>query len=86
MIWTAKPIKHKKENRIAVYFEKNVELIKRIKQVEGSRWSQQKSVWHIPDTPENRERFKIEPIANSLPSSEGSSYRKIYSMAIVQEI
>ncbi|RYJ50915.1 integrase [Flavobacterium petrolei] len=71
MTWTAKPIKHKGENRIAVYFEKNEDLIARIKQIEGARWSQQKTVWHLPDTIENRERFKIEPLKNSLPSPEG---------------
>jgi integrase/recombinase XerD len=71
MTWTAKPIKHKGENRIAVYFEKNQDLIARIKQIEGARWSQQKTVWHLPDTIENRERFKIEPLKNSLPSAEG---------------
>ena len=71
MTWAAKLIKHKSENRIAVYFEKNQDLIARIKQIEGARWSQQKTVWHIPDTIENRERFNIEPIANSLPSAEG---------------
>ncbi|RKS95659.1 integrase/recombinase XerD [Flavobacterium limicola] len=71
MTWTAKPIKHKGESRIAVYFEKNQDLIARIKQVAGARWSQQKTVWHLPDTIENRERFKIEPLKNSLPSAEG---------------
>ncbi|TDE52897.1 site-specific tyrosine recombinase/integron integrase [Flavobacterium sp. GT3P67] len=71
MTWAAKLIKHKSENRIAVYFEKNQDLIARIKQIEGARWSQQKTVWHIPDTIENRERFKIESLANSLPSPEG---------------
>ena len=71
MTWAAKLIKHKNENRIAVYFEKNQDLIARIKQIEGARWSQQKTVWHLPDTTENRERFKIEPLANSLPSPEG---------------
>ena len=70
MTWAAKLIKHNSENRIAVYFEKNQELIARIKQIEGARWSQQKTVWHLPDTIENRERFKIEPLANSLPSME----------------
>ncbi|MDI5894412.1 tyrosine-type recombinase/integrase [Flavobacterium algoritolerans] len=71
MIWAAKLIKHNSENRIAVYFEKNQDLIARIKQIEGARWSQQKTVWHIPDTIENRERFKIKPLANLIPSPEG---------------
>lgn len=73
MIWTAKPIKHKNQNRIAVYFEKKIDLIERIKQIEGSRWSHQKSVWHIPDTEENRIRFKISPLINSQPSTEGTA-------------
>ena len=71
MTWAAKLIKHNSENRIAIYFEKNQDLIARIKQIEGARWSQQKTVWHLPDTEENRVRFNIAPPANSLPSAEG---------------
>ncbi|TDD75625.1 tyrosine-type recombinase/integrase [Flavobacterium caseinilyticum] len=70
MTWSAKLIKHNSESRIAVYFEKNQDLIARIKQIEGARWSQQKTVWHLPDTTENRERFNIELHSNSLPSAE----------------
>jgi len=40
-------------------FRKNAELIARIKRLEGSRWSQSLGVWHLPDTEENRIRFKI---------------------------
>lgn len=71
MNWNAKIITHNKEKRIAVYFEKNAELIARIKLVEGSRWSQTLGVWHIPDTDENRIRFKITPISQTIPSAEG---------------
>jgi integrase/recombinase XerD len=59
MKWTAQVITHQKEKRIAVFFEKNPELIARIKQLAGARWSQSKKVWHIPDNDENRIRFKI---------------------------
>jgi integrase/recombinase XerD len=69
MIWNAKIISHKGLCRIAVYFEKNETLINRIKQLEGSRWSQTLQVWHVPDTMENRIRYKIE--SASIPSSEG---------------
>ena len=51
--------------------KKNQDLIARIKQIEGARWSQQKTVWHLPDTQENRLRFNIAPPENSLPASEG---------------
>ena len=71
MKWKAKIITHRKEKRIAVFFEKNAELIARIKIVAGSRWSQTLGVWHIPDTEENRVRFKIAPVSYSLPSTEG---------------
>jgi integrase/recombinase XerD len=71
MIWTAKPITHRGENRIAIYFEKNADWIARIKQIDGARWSQEKTVWHIPDTEENRERFRIAPLSYSYPSAEG---------------
>ncbi|TDD97505.1 tyrosine-type recombinase/integrase [Flavobacterium cellulosilyticum] len=59
MNWEAKIITHKGSKRIAVYFEKNIELIARIKQLEGARWSQSLVAWHLPDTDENRVRFRI---------------------------
>jgi integrase/recombinase XerD len=68
MKWHAKIIQHHKENRIAVIFEKDPELTSRIKTVLGSRWSQSKQLWHVPDNLENRIRFKIE--AAPLPSIE----------------
>lgn len=71
MKWTAKLLVHKKEKRIAVFFEKNPDLIARIKQLEDARWSQSQKVWHLPDTDENRIRFKIHRVASSLPSIEG---------------
>ena len=71
MNWTAKAIKHRQEARIAVYFEKNADLIARIKQLEGSRWSQSLGVWHIPDTEENRVRFNLALAGSFLPSEEG---------------
>jgi integrase/recombinase XerD len=71
MNWEAKIISHRGSKRIAVYFEKNAEWIARIKQLEGSRWSQTLGVWHLPDTEENRIRFKLTPLSHSIPSSEG---------------
>ncbi|KFC60292.1 hypothetical protein [Flavobacterium gilvum] len=79
MQWNAKIITHKKEKRIAVYFEKNAEWIARIKNVAGSRWSQTLGLWHIPNTEENRIRFKLTPYRTqsrqekALPKSKNSS-------------
>lgn len=58
-IWEAKLAKHRGEERIAVYFKKDPELIARIKKLEGARWSPNLMAWHLPDTEENRVRFKI---------------------------
>ena len=71
MKWESKLIKHKGTVRIAIIFEKNAELIARIKTVEGSRWSQSMGVWHLPDTEENRIRFKILLHFQTVPSAEG---------------
>jgi len=59
MKWEAKIISHKSQSRIAIIFERSQVLISRIMQVEGSKWSQTKKLWHIPDTEENRVRFGI---------------------------
>jgi len=71
MVWEAKTLTHKKEKRIAIYFKKDADLIARIKQIDGARWSQTLSAWHLPDTEENRIRFKIAPLSHSIPSLEG---------------
>lgn len=76
MKWEAKLIVHQKESRIGVYFEKNSQLIERIKKLDGARWSQSKKVWHLPDTPENRERFKIIVQQQQVPSAEGIVHLK----------
>lgn len=68
MNWSAKIVTHRAEKRIAVYFEKNEELIARIKKIEDSRWSQSMGFWHVPNTLENQIRFKI---TVRLPSAEG---------------
>jgi len=44
MNWSSKLIHHRNEMRIAVYFEKNAQLIERIKQFEGAAWSQSRKV------------------------------------------
>lgn len=64
MDWRAAPIKHRGENRIAVYFEKNAEWIARIKKLENVKWSATLKAWHLPDNDENRKRFKLDPTLN----------------------
>ena len=71
MKWESKLIKHNGIVRIALVFEKDAELIARVKLIEGSRWSQSMGVWHLPDTEENRIRFKIPLHQQTVPSEEG---------------
>ena len=71
MSFKAKPILHKGKPRIAVYFEKNEILIRRIKTFEDAKWSASNKYWHLPDTEANRLHFKL-PLANTLvPNTEG---------------
>jgi integrase/recombinase XerD len=58
--WEAKLVKHKSENRIAIYFEKNEAAIKRIKLLEGARWSVSLKAWHLPDNATYRLQFGLE--------------------------
>ena len=71
MKWESKIIRHRGESRIAVYFEKNYDLIDRIKKIEGARWSHELRLWHLPDIMENRIRFQIPTLLNCMPSAEG---------------
>jgi len=71
MNWSAKIISHKGEKRIAVYFEKNKDLIERIKKLEGSRWSQSLKVWHLPNTEKYRNQFQIIFPETKLINEEG---------------
>jgi site-specific recombinase XerD len=71
MKWEAKVIKHRKESRIAVYFEKNVELMARIKKLEGVLWSYTIGAWHLPDTEEYRQQFGLVLHVDTIPSDEG---------------
>ena len=71
MNWKAKTILYKNTTRIAVYIEKNKELIDKIKTFTDARWSPSERYWHLPDTETNRLHFKI-PLARTLvPNSEG---------------
>jgi integrase/recombinase XerD len=60
MKWKAEVIKYKGENRIAVYFERNPDIILRIKKLEDARWSYHLMAWHLPDNQVNRDRFHLE--------------------------
>lgn len=58
-MYKAKLITHNGKNRIAVAFEKNQELINRFKKLDGAKWSSTLKTWHLPDTEEYRQKFKL---------------------------
>ena len=70
MEWKAKLISHRSENRIVVYFKSNSELVTRIKSIAGATWSQTLFAWHVPDTEENRFRFKIVELPSKIPTED----------------
>lgn len=59
--WTANLVKLQKVRWIAVYFPNHPKWIARIKKYHGARWERSLRAWLIPDLPENRRIFKIEP-------------------------
>ena len=71
MKWEAKIVTHRGEKRIAVYFDKNIELISRIKHLVGSRWSNSLKFWHLPDTEDYRKQFGLVLHVATIPSEEG---------------
>lgn len=75
-MYTAKPIIHKGKKRISVQFENTTELINRFRKLEGARWSSSLKTWHLPDTREYRELFKLEQASNLYLSIENQTYLK----------
>ena len=71
MKWEAKIVTHRGEKRIAVYFDKNIELISRIKHLVGLRWSNSLKFWHLPDTEDYRKQFGLVLHVATIPSEEG---------------
>ncbi len=49
-----KLVKHKGENRIAVFCEKNSAIEQKIMGLAGRKWSATLRAWHLPDTPDMR--------------------------------
>jgi len=86
MQWEAKMIKHRNEKRIAVFFEKNADLILRIKKLDGVRWSQTLKAWHLPDTNENRIRFKIAENEGKSALSQIKQVNQLILKRFIEEI
>lgn len=72
-MYRARLIKHKGENRIAVYFENKAELIAGFKKLKGAKWSATLRVWHLPDTEESRQKFKLEIGENTTSENQLST-------------
>ena len=70
MTWKTQLITHRGENRIGIIFEKDAELIRKVKLMVGAKWSQTLRLWHVPDTPGNRQILHIQPTP---PNNETSS-------------
>jgi integrase/recombinase XerD len=78
--YTAALITHKGQKRIAVRFTNTPALNARIKKVEGVQWSQTLKAWHVPDTAENRLKFKIEKPLAAVAAKAANTYNEIESV------
>jgi integrase/recombinase XerD len=78
MKWKATLLTHRGEKRIAVYFEKNKELIARIKKLNHVQWSATLGAWHLPDTDEYRLQFKLEKrfVQNTTHTAKIKSFKR----------
>lgn len=74
-MYTAKPIIHRGQARIAVNFERKPELIARFKALEGAKWSATLKTWHLPDTPAYRQMFKLTPLVATSAPTPGKTER-----------
>lgn len=63
-------IQHRNQDRIALFFRYDKELIMKVRKIKGANWSATKNCWHIPDTKENRQRFNIAINSNKKLSIE----------------
>ncbi len=70
MKWTAQPIIHKNESRIALHFEFSKDANMRVRNLAGVKWSNSLKAWHLPDNEEYRKRFKLTP-TTLLPAVSG---------------
>jgi site-specific recombinase XerD len=52
-------INHRGESRIKIQFEKSAELIRKVKSIEGRKWSQTKKCWHLPYSSESFQKIKL---------------------------
>ena len=69
-MYEAKQIVHKGQKRISVKFANKPELIERFRKLGGAQWSATLKCWHIPDTIENREKFKLADVLISRLADE----------------
>lgn len=70
MKWAAKIITYKKQQRISVIFDNTTDANARIKKLGDARWSAALDCWHLPDTEENRQVFKLPNASELLPNIE----------------
>lgn len=53
---------HRGQEVIFIHFEKNLDLIQRVKKLPQVRWSQSNKSWYVPNSPYYRDKFKLKEI------------------------
>lgn len=78
-MYSAKLIKHKNEDRIAVNFANDPELITRFKKLSGAKWSNSLKTWHLPATESHLKRFKLIREQNTVQTPHQQQINKFIS-------
>ncbi len=68
------PIIYKQKKRIAICFDLDEHLNKRMQTVPGALWSKTLKCWHIPDTPEHRIKCHLPPADYPATNKAGNHY------------
>jgi integrase/recombinase XerD len=68
--FTYKPIVHRGEKRILIYFTYNAKTVAELRQKTNAKWSKTHAAWHIADTAEHRIKCKLPQESEEIISSK----------------
>lgn len=73
---TLKRLTHQGNQQIGIYFERNSELIRRIRQIANSRWSATQKCWYVENNPKNLKAIFASVKGIAWVNSEGLFHKK----------
>lgn len=74
---------HREKDVIFIHFEKNLDLIQRVRKLDGVKWSKTKRAWYVLDSVFYREKFKL-ALTNPIKKEESLNVQSV-SQTIIQK-